>query len=202
MRTPSMTTLELPLVEADTAGPNRTLLSVEEETQTSGDRTAVPSPLPTPTDDGRAERRLEDNRLPSVTSEDRDINQATYSPKPPINLSDLLAEAQARRGAAAAVERDSAASVMSASSAESGKPSSTSSSTFKSPNVYINGLPPYFPEDELLALATPFGVVRSVRSFTRHVDIGNSLEGRAYGGNADAGIMIGGKKASGYGFVL
>ncbi|KAJ7053651.1 hypothetical protein C8F01DRAFT_1064523 [Mycena amicta] len=39
----------------------------------------------------------------------------------------------------------------------------------KTPNVYINGLPPNFPEDQLFALASPFGVVRSVRSFTRHV---------------------------------
>ncbi|KAJ7214337.1 hypothetical protein GGX14DRAFT_696599 [Mycena pura] len=39
----------------------------------------------------------------------------------------------------------------------------------KTPNVYINGLPPNFPEDQLFALAAPFGSVRSVRSFTRHV---------------------------------
>ncbi|KAJ7096567.1 hypothetical protein B0H15DRAFT_774060 [Mycena belliarum] len=39
----------------------------------------------------------------------------------------------------------------------------------KTPNVYINGLPPNFPEDQLFALAAPFGAVRSVRSFTRHV---------------------------------
>lgn len=37
------------------------------------------------------------------------------------------------------------------------------------PNVYINGLPPHLPESQLLALAAPFGVVRSVRTFTRHV---------------------------------
>ncbi|KAJ7151982.1 hypothetical protein C8R46DRAFT_1303338 [Mycena filopes] len=37
------------------------------------------------------------------------------------------------------------------------------------PNVYINGLPPNFPEDQLFELAAPFGAVRSVRSFTRHV---------------------------------
>ena len=48
------------------------------------------------------------------------------------------------------------------------------------PNVYINGLPPHFPETELYALAAPFGEVRSVRSFTRHV----------------------GERESGYGFVL
>ncbi|KAF7349464.1 hypothetical protein MSAN_01736600 [Mycena sanguinolenta] len=39
----------------------------------------------------------------------------------------------------------------------------------KTPNVYINGLPPNFPEDQLFELAKPFGVVLSVRSFTRHV---------------------------------
>jgi hypothetical protein len=39
----------------------------------------------------------------------------------------------------------------------------------KTPNVYINGLPPHFPEDELFALTAPYGDVRSVRSFTRHI---------------------------------
>lgn len=39
----------------------------------------------------------------------------------------------------------------------------------KTPNVYINGLPPHFPEDQLFALASPFGEIRSVRTFTRHV---------------------------------
>lgn len=39
----------------------------------------------------------------------------------------------------------------------------------RTPNVYINGLPPHFPEDQLLAMAAPFGEVRSVRTFTRHV---------------------------------
>ena len=51
-------------------------------------------------------------------------------------------------------------------------PSSTAT-TFdmgqKTPNVYINGLPPHFPEDQLFALASPFGEIRSVRTFTRHV---------------------------------
>ncbi|KAK1224885.1 hypothetical protein PQX77_012198 [Marasmius sp. AFHP31] len=50
----------------------------------------------------------------------------------------------------------------------------------KTPNVYINGLPPHFPEDQLFELAAQFGEIRSVRSFTRHV----------------------GEKESGYGFVL
>lgn len=39
----------------------------------------------------------------------------------------------------------------------------------KTPNVYINGLPPHFPEDQLFALASPYGDIRSVRTFTRHV---------------------------------
>ena len=32
----------------------------------------------------------------------------------------------------------------------------------KTPNVYINGLPPHFPEEQLEALAAPFGEVKSV----------------------------------------
>ncbi|KAG5643042.1 hypothetical protein DXG03_001654 [Asterophora parasitica] len=47
-------------------------------------------------------------------------------------------------------------------------PASTSTE-FKTANVYINGLPPHFPEERLFALASPFGPVRSVRTFTRHV---------------------------------
>ena len=39
----------------------------------------------------------------------------------------------------------------------------------KIPNVYINGLPPHFPEDELFNLCNEFGPIRSVRTFTRHV---------------------------------
>ena len=50
----------------------------------------------------------------------------------------------------------------------------------KTPNVYINGLPPHFPEEQLYALAAPFGPIRSVRTFTRHVK----------------------ESESGYGFVL
>ncbi|OBZ78347.1 DNA mismatch repair protein msh-2 [Grifola frondosa] len=48
------------------------------------------------------------------------------------------------------------------------------------PNVYINGLPPNFPEDQLFAMTREFGTVTSVRTFTRHVS----------------------DKPSGYGFVL
>ncbi|KAK6975134.1 hypothetical protein R3P38DRAFT_2749038 [Favolaschia claudopus] len=49
------------------------------------------------------------------------------------------------------------------------QPHEKPSTEHKTPNVYINGLPPNFPEDQLFALARPFGIVRSVRSFTRHV---------------------------------
>ncbi|KAG6830221.1 hypothetical protein H0H92_001659 [Tricholoma furcatifolium] len=42
-------------------------------------------------------------------------------------------------------------------------------SSGKTPNVYINGLPPHFPEDQLYALAAPYGPICSVRTFTRHV---------------------------------
>ena len=38
----------------------------------------------------------------------------------------------------------------------------------KTPNVYINGLAPHFPEDELFNLCNEFGPIRSVRTFTRH----------------------------------
>ncbi|KAJ6517461.1 hypothetical protein C8R47DRAFT_1312927 [Mycena vitilis] len=50
----------------------------------------------------------------------------------------------------------------------------------KMPNVYINGLPANFREDQLLAIASPFGEVVSVRCFTRNTA----------------------KHPSGYGFVL
>ncbi|KAG2054309.1 hypothetical protein BDR06DRAFT_421778 [Suillus hirtellus] len=57
---------------------------------------------------------------------------------------------------------------------------SASRASHRTPNVYINGLPPHFPEQELFALTRPFGEVKSVRSFTRHVS----------------------EKPTGYGFVL
>ncbi|GJE86426.1 hypothetical protein PsYK624_025060 [Phanerochaete sordida] len=50
----------------------------------------------------------------------------------------------------------------------------------RTPNVYINGLPPNFPEDKLLEMTSQYGEVLSVRTFTRHVS----------------------EKPSGYGFVL
>jgi len=37
------------------------------------------------------------------------------------------------------------------------------------PNVYVNGLPPNFPEEQLYALTKDFGPIVSVRTFTRHV---------------------------------
>lgn len=53
-------------------------------------------------------------------------------------------------------------------------------SELRVPNVYINGLPPNFPEEQLYALTKDFGGVVSVRTFTRHVS----------------------DRPSGYGFVL
>ncbi|KAI9508240.1 hypothetical protein F5148DRAFT_1284260 [Russula earlei] len=53
-------------------------------------------------------------------------------------------------------------------------------SELRIPNVYINGLPPNFPEEQLYALTKDFGAVVSVRTFTRHVS----------------------DRPSGYGFVL
>jgi hypothetical protein len=45
----------------------------------------------------------------------------------------------------------------------------TAAPSLRTPNVYINGLPPNFPEDKLLEMTSPFGEVLSVRTFTRHV---------------------------------
>lgn len=60
------------------------------------------------------------------------------------------------------------------------QPPANAKESSKTPNVYINGLPPNFREDQLLAIAAPFGDVLSVRCFTR-----NTI-----------------KNPSGYGFVL
>lgn len=48
-------------------------------------------------------------------------------------------------------------------------PTDLSDPDSRPPNVYINGLPPNFPEEDLLAMTLPFGPVVSVRTFTRHV---------------------------------
>ncbi|KAL5498713.1 hypothetical protein ACEPAH_2068 [Sanghuangporus vaninii] len=55
-----------------------------------------------------------------------------------------------------------------------------SSDVLRTPNVYINGLPPHFPDESLYLMTRDFGNVLSVRTFTRCV----------------------GEKMSGYGFVL
>jgi len=47
-------------------------------------------------------------------------------------------------------------------------PSAQQDSTIP-PNVYINGLPPNFPEEQLYNMTKEFGPVLSVRTFTRHV---------------------------------
>ena len=39
----------------------------------------------------------------------------------------------------------------------------------RTPNVYINGLPPQYPESELYTLTCTYGEVKSVRTFTRHI---------------------------------
>ena len=54
------------------------------------------------------------------------------------------------------------------------------SEVVKTPNVYINGLPPHFADESLFEMTRGFGNVLSVRTFTRCV----------------------GEKMSGYGFVL
>ncbi|KAI0073655.1 hypothetical protein K474DRAFT_174486 [Panus rudis PR-1116 ss-1] len=64
--------------------------------------------------------------------------------------------------------------------ATAGSVTSSEAEDMRTPNVYINGLPPNFPEEQLLAMTSEFGEVISVRTFTRHVS----------------------DKPSGYGFVL
>jgi hypothetical protein len=74
----------------------------------------------------------------------------------------------------------SAPSFSSATSTDNVSKPPAQSNVERTPNVYINGLPPNFPEEQLLAMTREFGAVQSVRTFTRHV--------------AD--------RPSGYGFVL
>ncbi|KAH8115921.1 hypothetical protein DFH11DRAFT_1246151 [Phellopilus nigrolimitatus] len=59
-------------------------------------------------------------------------------------------------------------------------PMQESDENSRTPNVYINGLPPHFPDESLYLMTRDFGHVLSVRTFTRCV----------------------GEKMSGYGFVL
>ncbi|KAG8216591.1 hypothetical protein J3R82DRAFT_6776 [Butyriboletus roseoflavus] len=73
---------------------------------------------------------------------------------------------------------DSADSYCTSATASSTESISTTSQL--APNVYINGLPPHCSEQDLFALARPFGDIKSVRTFTRHVS----------------------EKPTGYGFVL
>lgn len=67
-----------------------------------------------------------------------------------------------------AAARAQAAFQEAAQQAEVASPPSPDSDP-RPPNVYINGLPPNFPEEDLLAMTRPFGAVLSVRTFTRHV---------------------------------
>lgn len=55
-----------------------------------------------------------------------------------------------------------------AASRPASTPSTQSDSTIP-PNVYINGLPPNYPEEQLYNMTKEFGPVLSVRTFTRHV---------------------------------
>ncbi|KAL0958497.1 hypothetical protein HGRIS_000640 [Hohenbuehelia grisea] len=144
-----------------------------------GDKTVVPSPSPTPV------------TAPAAAARPEDVCEVLYCAKPPIVLPapGVLGKGEVTLGQNGTIN----GFPISPCSMPTELPTSTSSaatsvksSAFKSPNVYINGLPPYYPEDELLALTSPFGGVRSVRSFTRHL------------GSDDDSM----KKASGYGFVL
>lgn len=60
------------------------------------------------------------------------------------------------------------------------QPAQDLNGVLRTPNVYINGLPPHFSDESLYAMTRDFGHVLSVRTFTRCV----------------------GEKMSGYGFVL
>lgn len=55
------------------------------------------------------------------------------------------------------------------SNASMGSSQGSNDPSLRTPNVYINGLPPNFPEDKLLEMTRGFGEVLSVRTFTRHV---------------------------------
>ncbi|KZT28171.1 hypothetical protein NEOLEDRAFT_1176314 [Neolentinus lepideus HHB14362 ss-1] len=76
--------------------------------------------------------------------------------------------------------QDTSSTLSAASSALSATSSTASGQSFKTPNVYINGLPPNFPEEQLFNMTKEFGPVVSVRTFTRHVS----------------------ERPTGYGFVL
>lgn len=75
---------------------------------------------------------------------------------------------------------------------------SASRASHRTPNVYINGLPPHFPEQELFALTRPFGEVKSVRSFTRHVSEKPTYVLFCHGTKLKAHVLLN----RGYGFVL
>ena len=78
--------------------------------------------------------------------------EAAAPPVPPATLSNSVPGAQVDP------ERPSVPNVTKADPGE-----------VRVPNVYINGLPPNFPEEQLYALTKDFGGVVSVRTFTRHV---------------------------------
>ena len=102
---------------------------------------------------------------------------ASFPPLPPSPSTVLSQDSTSSKSSPAVIENTNASNVPIASSANSVQSDSDSPLT---PNVYINGLPPHFPDDQLLRMTCEFGTVLSVRTFTRHV----------------------GERLSGYGFVL
>ena len=91
-------------------------------------------------------------QLPSSGSPVASVPEAAAPPTPPATLSNSVPRAQVDP------ERPCVPTVTKADPSEP-----------RVPNVYINGLPPNFPEEQLYALTKDFGGVISVRTFTRHV---------------------------------
>ncbi|KAI0635328.1 hypothetical protein C8Q77DRAFT_1156630 [Trametes polyzona] len=122
------------------------------------------------------------SRAPAVTAVDLDNAQATYklreqgSPTPTQDVSSRNGQVESLPPPFVPVTARRKVEEEQANVA----PAASQSSTSHPPNVYINGLPPNFPEEDLLAMTRVYGNVISVRTFTRHVS----------------------DKPSGYGFVL
>jgi len=87
---------------------------------------------------------------PTSSGSPASLPEAAAPPTPPATLSDSVPRVQ--------VDPEQTATVTKADPSE-----------LRVPNVYINGLPPNFPEEQLYALTKDFGGVVSVRTFTRHV---------------------------------
>ncbi|THH20041.1 hypothetical protein EW146_g1221 [Bondarzewia mesenterica] len=99
--------------------------------------------------------------IPTPTSNNTppSISAPNSQPKAP-----LTPPASSSRATRATVQVESAAPNSAAVLQED-----VTSGTLRTPNVYINGLPPNFPEEQLYAMTREFGGVISVRTFTRHV---------------------------------